>query len=159
LGFRYIYLGLCPYNSGVDYEEVAELLKKDPEEASKVLLERVEKFYGEVPFILEFLEKTPQLLVSKILYDSAIVQEFKRLDPKTVELISVAVSAALRCDHCLKMHIRVARRLGIPDEEIFDAILIAGSLSNAAVLAHGTRAVSNTDSSDGEDCGACRIQG
>jgi len=39
------------------------------------------------------------------------------------------------------MHIRVAQRLGVTKEEIFDAILIAGTLSNAAVLAEGTRAM------------------
>lgn len=96
-----------------------------------------------------------ELLVTKILYDNAIFREFKRLDLKTIELISIGVSAALRCEHCLKMHIRVARRLGVTKEEIFDAILIAGSLSNAAVLAEGTRAIDSEKLKD--ECEVCGI--
>ncbi|MDD5474275.1 MAG: carboxymuconolactone decarboxylase family protein, partial [Candidatus Methanoperedens sp.] len=93
-------------------------------------------------------------LITKILYDNSIIREFKRLDPKTIELISIGVSAALKCPHCLKMHIRVAQRLGVTKEEIFDAILIAGSLSNATVLAEGTRAI---DAEVKEKCKVCGI--
>jgi AhpD family alkylhydroperoxidase len=83
------------------------------------------------------------------------------MDAKTIELISIGVSAALRCDHCLKMHIRVAQRLGVTKEEIFDAILIAGTLSNAAVLAEGTRAMDSEklNISDKEKCSVCGIPG
>ncbi len=87
------------------------------------------------------MKNSPELLVSRIIYEDAIVRESKRLDAKTIELISISVAAALRCEHCLKLHIRVAQRLGVTKEEIFDTILIAGSLSNAAVLAEGPRAM------------------
>jgi alkylhydroperoxidase/carboxymuconolactone decarboxylase family protein YurZ len=55
------------------------------------------------------------------------------------------------------MHIRVAQRLGVPKEEIFDAILIAGSLSNAAVLAEGTRAIDSERVASEEKCDVCGI--
>ncbi|MFH1322983.1 MAG: carboxymuconolactone decarboxylase family protein, partial [Methanobacteriota archaeon] len=91
------------------------------------------------------------------LYDNSIIREFKRLDAKTIELISIGVSAALKCPHCLKMHIRVAQRVGVTKEEIFDAILIAGTLSNAAVLAEGTRAMDSEKLGKGDECGVCEI--
>ena len=105
------------------------------------------------------MRQSPELLVTKVLYDNAIFREFKRMDAKTIELISIGVSAALRCDHCLKMHIRVAQRLGVTKEEIFDAILIAGTLSNAAVLAEGTRAIDSQKRNDDEKekCEVCGI--
>jgi alkylhydroperoxidase/carboxymuconolactone decarboxylase family protein YurZ len=59
------------------------------------------------------------------------------------------------------MHIRVAQRLGVTKEEIFDAILIAGTLSNAAVLAEGTRAMDSEKLglSDKNKCSVCGIPG
>lgn len=141
----------------MELKKIQEILKKEPEEASEELLKEVEKAYGEVPYILNFMRQNPELLVTKILYDNSITREFKRLDAKTIELISIGVSAALRCPHCLKMHIRVATRLGATKEEIFDAILIAGTLSNAAVLAEGTRAMDAEKLGKGDKCGICGI--
>ena len=136
----------------MDLRKLEKILKKEPDEAAEELLKEVEKAYGEIPYILNFMKQSPELLVAKILYDNEIIREFKRLDAKTIELISIGISAALRCEHCLKLHIRVAQRLGATKEEIFDAILIAGSLSNAAVLAEGTRAM---DAEVKEECEVC----
>jgi AhpD family alkylhydroperoxidase len=143
----------------MELSKIEKILKKEPDEATEELLKEVEKAYGEVPYILDFMKQSPELLVTKVLYDNAIIREFKRLDQKTIELISIAVSAALRCDHCLKMHIRVAQRVGVTKEEIFDAILIAGSLSNSAVLAEGTRAMDSEKIklSDKTECKVCGI--
>lgn len=140
----------------MDLHKLEKILKKPPEEAAEELLKEVEKAYGEVPYILNFMKQSPELLVAKILYDNEIIREFKRLDAKTIELISIGVSAALRCEHCLKLHIRVAQRLGATKEEIFDAILIAGSLANASVLADGTRAM---DSEVKDECEVCGMPG
>jgi len=144
----------------MDIEKIQRIMRMDPEEATEALLESVEKYYGEIPYILQFMKETPELLVPKILYDSAIIREFKRLDPKTVELISIGVSAAIRCDHCLRMHIRIAEKLGLSKEEIFDAILIAGTLSNATVLAYATRVLDSatgTERGSRSGCAVCDV--
>jgi AhpD family alkylhydroperoxidase len=49
------------------------------------------------------------------------------------------VATALKCDHCLNMHMRVAERKGISDEEVFEAILIGSALSSTAILAQAMR--------------------
>ncbi len=136
----------------MELKKIEKILQKEPEDAAEELLKEVEKAYGEIPYILNYMRQKPELLVTKILYDNSITREFKRLDAKTIELISIGVSAALKCPHCLKMHIRVAQRLGVTKDEIFDAILIAGTLSNAAVLAEGTRAM---DSEIKDECSVC----
>jgi len=141
----------------MDIEKIQRIMRMDPEEATAELLESVEKYYGEIPYILQFMKETPELLVPKILYDSAIIREFKRLDPKTVELISIGVSAAVRCDHCLRMHVRIAEKLGLSKEEIF---LIAGTLSNATVLAYATRVLDSetgTERGSGSGCALCDV--
>ncbi|HJH31935.1 MAG TPA: carboxymuconolactone decarboxylase family protein [Methanosarcinaceae archaeon] len=144
----------------MELKKMMNVLDNKPEDAVSQLLDDVRDRYGEIPYILNFMKDMPELLIPKILYDDSIMREFKRMDSKTVELISIGVSAALRCDHCLKMHIRIANRLGITKEEIFDAILIGGTLSNASVLADGTRALDSEFSSGedtGETCGVCDL--
>ena len=141
----------------MELKKIEKILQKEPEDAAEELLKEVEKAYGEVPYILNFMKQNPELLVTKILYDNSIIREFKRLDAKTIELISIGVSAKLKCPHCLKMHIRVAKRIGVTKEEIFDAILIAGTLSNAAVLAEGTRAMDSEKLGKGDECRVCEI--
>ena len=146
----------------MEIEKIREILKKEPEDAVAELLGDVKERYGEVPYILNFMKDMPELLIPKIVYDDSIMREFKRMDSRTVELISIGVSSALRCDHCLKMHIRVANRLGITKEEIFDAILIGGTLSNASVLAEGTRALDSElsgEDDDGKMCDVCDLSG
>jgi AhpD family alkylhydroperoxidase len=67
----------------------------------------------------------------------------KNLDQETIELISIGVASALRCENCLKMHLRIVKKKGVTKEKVFSAIMIGASLSNAAVLAESTRALAS----------------
>ncbi len=125
----------------MEFEKIKELLEKEPDEAVDDLIESVKERYGEVPYIINFMKDMPELFVSRMIYENSIMREFKNMDPKTVELIGIAVASALRCEHCLKTHVRVGQRIGVTKEEMFDAILIAATISNAAVLAEGTRSL------------------
>ncbi len=146
----------------MDLKKIKEILDKEPEEAVEDILEEVEKRYGEVPYIINFMKDMPELFISRMIYENNVMREFKRMDPKTVELICIAVASALRCEHCMKTHVRVAKRLGVSKEEIFDSVLIASTISTAAVLAEGTRSVdsvfkeSNTKKAD-PNCTICNI--
>ncbi|MDK2824909.1 alkylhydroperoxidase AhpD family core domain-containing protein [Methanolobus vulcani] len=147
----------------MELEKIKELLDKEPEEAVEEILADVEKRYGEIPYITNFMKDMPEIFISRMIYENSVMREFKRMDPKTVELISIAVASALRCEHCLKTHVRVAKRLGVSKEEIFDSVLIASSVSTAAVLAEGTRSVDSvfTDEEQGitssSNCSICNI--
>ncbi|AKB73818.1 alkylhydroperoxidase AhpD family core domain protein [Methanosarcina lacustris Z-7289] len=154
----------------MELEDIVEILKNDPEKVIPELLDDVRKQYGEVPYIMNFMKDLPEIFIPKTLYDNSIMREFKILDPETVELISIGVAAALRCEHCLKMHIRIAKRKGILKEKIFSAIMIGASLSNAAVLAESTRALASEFPGDDDesedkvqccdpDCEVCNIAG
>lgn len=133
----------------MELEDIVEILKADPERAVPELLEDVRNQYGEIPYIMNFMKDLPEIFIPKTLYDNSIMREFKNLDPETVELISIGVASALRCEHCLKMHIRIAKRRGIKKEKIFYAIMIGASISNAAVLAESTRALAAEFPGDG----------
>lgn len=112
---------------------------KESDEAVQELLKNIEDDYGEIPFILKAMSDRPNVLLPKIIYDDAVLRNPEHLDEKTVELITIAVATALKCDHCLKMHLRVARRKGVSEEEVFESILLASALSNTAALAQAMR--------------------
>ena len=119
-------------------EDLERILERGVENSAEDMIKAVDNAYGEVPYVFQFMNDHPELLVTKILHNNAILRSAK-LDAKTIELISVAVSAAMRCSHCLKLHIHVASNLGVSDEQIAAAIFLAGNLVNASVLATATR--------------------
>jgi AhpD family alkylhydroperoxidase len=119
-------------------DELNAILVKGKEKAAIEMLKTIEESYGEVPFIFQFMEEHPEILLTKVLHNNAVLRN-TTLDMKTVALISIAVSAAMRFSHCLKLHIRVAHNMGVSDEEIATSIFLAGNLVNSSVLATATR--------------------
>jgi AhpD family alkylhydroperoxidase len=119
-------------------DELDAILVKGKEKAADDILKSVENTYGEIPYVFSFMKDNPEILITKVLHNNAILRS-STLDMKTIELISIAVSAAMRCTHCLKLHIRVAANMGITDDEIAAAVFLAGNLVNASVLATATR--------------------
>lgn len=125
---------------------------KEPDAAVDELLKNIEADYGEVPFILKAMSDKPNVLLPKIIYDDAVLRNPEHLDEKTVELITIGVATALKCDHCLRMHLRVAHRKGISREEVFEAILLSSALCNTAALAQAMRVYKeDCDGDDGTD--------
>lgn len=136
-------------------EDLERVLDKGKEQTAEDMLASIEKAYGEVPYIFGFMKDNPELLVTKILHNNAIIRSSKTLDLETQELISIAVAAAVRCSHCLKLHLRIAKRMGISNDEIAAALLIAGNIANATVLAMATRELKE----EREICSVCHVAG
>ena len=82
----------------------------------------------------------PEVLISHLLYKGTVAQT-SPLDPKYVELISMAVGAALKCPHCTGYHMQAATRMGATREEILEVILLSGMIANSSVLANAYRIV------------------
>ncbi len=155
----------------MELEDIVEILKNDPKKVIPELLDDVREQYGEVPYIMNFMKDLPEIFIPKTIYDNSIMREFKNLDQETVELISIGVASALRCEHCLKMHLRIAKRKEISKEKILSAIMIGASLSSAAVLAESKKALksefpseSNENKEEKElvctpDCEVCKTAG
>jgi len=133
-------------------DELDAILVKGKDKAAQDILKSIENTYGEIPYVFQFMKDSPEIFITKVLHNNAI-QRSSALDAKTIELISVAVSAAMRCSHCLKLHIRVAANLGIPDDQIAAAVFLAGNLASASVLATATRHLDE----EREVCRVCEI--
>ncbi|WP_084600731.1 carboxymuconolactone decarboxylase family protein [Methanolacinia paynteri] len=140
----------------LDFENsLKKIAETGKEKSAKELLERVERETGEIPLIYEKMAKKPEVLISHLLYKCAVT-ETSTLEPKTVELICLAVGAALNCPHCTEYHMRAAKAKGATKDEILEAVLLAGSLAQASVLADAYRVIET----DEEGCkGSCELNG
>jgi AhpD family alkylhydroperoxidase len=115
-------------------------------------MQSVREEYGQVPYIFEQMAEHPSALISHLLYRNE-VERTSKLDPKVIELVSIAAAAALRCPHCTRFHMKAAQWKGATRDEILEVILIAGLMANAAVLATSYRVADEHL----DKCSACEI--
>ncbi|HZD42450.1 MAG TPA: carboxymuconolactone decarboxylase family protein [Methanomicrobiales archaeon] len=97
-----------------------------------------EKILGSVPVILDILsERDAFFLFSSLANFSALRP--RSLDGKTAELITMAAAAGAGAEHCLKLHMRAAKKAGATRDEILDTLLIASIIGQTRVLATSLR--------------------
>jgi len=124
-----------------EFEETLNgIVEKGAFKTSRQWLEEIEHEYGRTPLIFKRMAERPEVLISHLLYKGTVTQT-SALDPKYVELISMAVGAALRCQHCTGYHMQAALKKGATRDEILEVILIAGLISNSSVLANAYRII------------------
>jgi AhpD family alkylhydroperoxidase len=115
-----------------------QIIDQGGEKTAVEWMKVIEDEYGRAPLIFKRMSERPEVLISHLLYKGAVVQT-SSLDPKYVELISLAVGATLRCQHCTSYHMQAAIKKGASREEVLEVILIAGLISNSSVLANAYR--------------------
>lgn len=76
-----------------------------------------------------YMDKSPLSAAYK--HFSTVGKQDSVLDPKTKELIRLAVASVLRCKHCTENHIKEALGHGATKNEISEALLLA-SLQSAS---------------------------
>jgi AhpD family alkylhydroperoxidase len=124
-----------------DFEEtLTQIVQKGASRTSKEWIADIEEEYGRTPLIFKRMSERPEVLISHLLYKGTVTRT-SSLDPKYVELISLAVGAALRCQHCTGYHMQAALKKGASRDEILEVILIAGLISNSSVLANAYRII------------------
>jgi AhpD family alkylhydroperoxidase len=62
------------------------------------------------------------------------------LDPKTMQLIGLAVASQIPCEYCTYYHRKAAKSLGASDQEIAEAAAMAGYVRNWSAVLYGTGA-------------------
>lgn len=63
------------------------------------------------------------------------------LPAQTKELLGLTASLVLRCDDCVAYHLDRARRLGVPAEQIMEAMTVALVVGGSIVIPHLRAAV------------------
>ncbi len=80
-------------------EKLGQIVAKGADATADEWMKAIEVEYGKVPLIFKRMGERPEVLISHLLYKGTVAQT-SPLDPKYVELISMAVGAALKCPHC-----------------------------------------------------------
>jgi len=62
-----------------------------------------------------------------------------KLDPKTRELIAIAVGVTRQCDGCIVTHIDAAIKHGATREEVMEALGVAIAVNAGAALVYSSR--------------------
>lgn len=62
------------------------------------------------------------------------------LDVKTKELLGLVASTVLRCDDCVKYHLKTSHKIGLKKEEVVEALSIATLVGGTIVIPHLRRA-------------------
>lgn len=65
----------------------------------------------------------------------------QHLDPKTKELIAIAVAVTTRCEGCIAAHVKKATELGVTKAELVDAVTVAIALNAGAAIVYSAKAV------------------
>ena len=103
-----------------------KLYNKTGDAKAQQIQENVDKKFGFVPEVFQAMGRNGDFLGSLMqLSDVA----GKGLDPKTKELICIAVSAVNGCEYCLSAHRAIAKDAGATDEEITAAVEVAAAMS------------------------------
>ena len=89
---------------------------------------------GELGFLLNVMKERPRNFNPFLFKGMAIYKEPSRIDRKTAELVAVGAATALHCEHCLEAHLKRAMDEGASLDEIMDAILVAGAISESSAL-------------------------
>jgi len=135
-------------------EKLAHIVDIGAEKTAEEWMQDIEREYGKVPLVFKRMGERPEVLISHLLYKGTVAQT-SPLDPKYVELISMAVGAALKCPHCTGYHMQAALKMGATREEILEVILLSGMISNSSVLANAYRIIDEKL----EKCIPCETKG
>ncbi|MDP3917290.1 MAG: carboxymuconolactone decarboxylase family protein [Nanoarchaeota archaeon] len=70
-------------------------------------------------------------------WHNAVFDESSPFDKKTMELMALTASAAIKCSYCIESHAEKAKSFGASQEEIAKAIEIASVVGAGSVISYG----------------------
>lgn len=86
----------------------------------------------------ELAEQSPDIIRGLVTIENAAAKT-GHLEPKTHELIALAVAVTTRCDGCISVHTKKAVEQGATVAEIAEALGVAVALNAGAALTYSAR--------------------
>ena len=127
-------------SEGSFYDRYRKLVDELGQEAVEESLEILSRDYGQPPLVSRVLSEDKEFFLAALVKNRTILHNEKAaLDQKTVELVVIGVATAIRCDHCLEVHIKQAVKYGATREEILHAMVISSGITESASLATSLR--------------------
>lgn len=108
------------------------------DEASDAAYKDIEATLGQVP---EMFRTVPELAIPGAWAEIKAVQlnPDSALDPKTKELMGLAVASQIPCSYCIYFHTKAAKLHGATDEEIKEAVAMAAIVRHWSTMLNGTQ--------------------
>ncbi len=69
-------------------------------------------------------------------FNSEVFEKQSALPRKVKELIALAVAHTTQCPYCIEAHVKAAKKEGVTDTEIAEAIFVAAALRAGGAFAH-----------------------
>jgi AhpD family alkylhydroperoxidase len=113
-------------------------IHKAPAPAQNPTLADIQKTFGFVP---DFFKGVPDALLPGFWagITGLEMNPGTRLDGKTKELIGLAVAAQVPCEYCIYFHSEAAKLNGATDEDIKEAIAMAGLTRMGSTILNGNQ--------------------
>lgn len=105
---------------------ITKLYNKTGDKKAVKIQDGIEKAMGFLPEVFQAMGRNGGFLESVTMMAETAG---KGLDPKTKELICIAVSVANGCGYCVEAHRTLALKAGLTDDEITAAIEVAAMIS------------------------------
>lgn len=108
----------------------------DMSSANKAVYEDIQKTFGAVP---TFVKQIPTAALAGFWQEEKDLElsDKTALSPKVKTLISLAVAAQIPCTYCIAADTATAKQLGATDQEIGEAVAMAGLTRNASTMFNG----------------------
>jgi AhpD family alkylhydroperoxidase len=96
----------------------------------------IEKMFGGVP---TFIRQVPKSAISGLWQQTKDLElsDKTALPPKTKALIALAVASQVPCEYCVWLDTNTAKSLGASDQEIGEAVAMAGLTRQWSAVFHG----------------------
>jgi len=85
--------------------------------------------------------QTDNLVIKRLFHLDSDTYKEGALSIKTKEMIGLAASMVLRCDDCVKYHLKKCHEAGVSTDEVFEVFAIANIIGGTIVIPHLRRAV------------------
>ncbi len=130
-------------------DRIKEFLGDDPKKLVDEILESIKEEYGDIPLIAKSMgSRRPETFIFNALQNVFIMKRPKAVSQKMAELLAIAAATAIGCEHCVDFHVKTAMRLGASQDEIFDAMMIAGVMAQTSKLSIALRKLERVSLSD-----------
>lgn len=103
-----------------------KLYNKSGDAKAVAIQEKLEKHFGFLPEVFQAMGRNGAFLEHAMAVSEVAG---KGLDPKTKELIILAVSAVNGCKYCFDAHAAAAKAVGVTDDEITAAVEVGAAIS------------------------------
>ena len=100
-------------------------MKEEQRASVEAILKVMEEGLGESPRPMVLMSQLVPEWIPRQAQERKFVMELPLIPPKYKQLIMIAVAAVVNSHLCTETFIKIARRSGIPKEEIAEAILAA----------------------------------